>query len=433
MVEIVAQPDGEQQESAYTVIFGLTDRDLQRLMYQLCLFLALDDIDVVLAVMACAVSVVDENGEPLWLLLIGPSSGGKTEPIKMMSGLADKQESYITLAGLLAQRMGRKGLLRPKTGLLADIGDDCNALCTISDLSSLLGGGSKLSGAQQTGVFDALRDIYDGQYKRSMNEVNPEWNGRLTFIAACTPAIDQMHSFVNTLGPRWVNFRLEQRDGDQRDQVADMVITRKNLSENRAEVANQITQLVEAARGRLGDVIANDAMIDLVKECADLGTYGRATVPRDYQGRIDGEPHWEEPGRLTLQLMKLARGLIALNVDDAVVRRIVRRAALSCLPTERLNVLRQLVPLTTEEWLSTNTVAQRAKQHHRVATRALEDWAQVGIVEGRLDPKCPMPTGYETDTRTKQWRLAEDHRERVVKLVPKPEEEPFPDVDKTNI
>lgn len=413
---IVSSTNGSE-ESLLVLVIGVKDQELLGLFFQIMLFLALDDVDAILAEMATAVSVADTEGEPLWLLLVGASSGSKSETIRMVAKVADRQQSDVTLAGLLSQRPGR-----PATGMLAKLGDNCNAFVTISDMSSLLsrtGSGGGKSGQQQTGILEALRDIYDGMYSRLMDQVNPQWQGRITLLGAVTPAIDQMRAHADALGPRWVYFRLHQLDRDQRKAVSQLVARRENLQENRTAVAELVAELVHAARARLPSVVVDDDTMELVQDCADLATYGRATVPRDYRGQVDGVAHWEEPARLTHQLMKLCRSLIALNVDDAAVRRVVRRAALSCMPSDRLNALQQLAG--PDEWLSTNAVAQRAKQHRAVTKRALEDWETTGVVELRIrEHNIPVDEeleGTRYDSRTREWGLSADHRDQVLALL----------------
>jgi len=416
---MAAEPEAEPQNiGLLQQIFGIADHDLAVVLYGIETYLALDDADALIAALAAAVSVNDTDGEPLWLLLVGPSSGSKTETIRTQTTLADKQLSDITLAGLLSARPGKS-----PTGVLPDLGNGCNAYVTISDLSSLLnrgGSGGGMSGQQQSGVFEALRDIYDGAYTRTMDRVSPSWHGRVTLLAAVTPAIDQMRVHADALGPRWVYFRLRQLDKEQRKLVQHMVTSRTNVNANRADVAELVAGVVALARERLPNTAVPDETIELVERSADIATFGRATVPRDYRGQIDGVAHWEEPGRLTHQLLKLARSLTALNIGTEAVDRIVRRAAVSCMPTTRVLAASTLGTLGDDEWISTNEVARRASQNRQVMRKALEDWEAIGICEMRFRNAAQSVVGAEDhedqrvhDTRTRDWRLHPDFRELV--------------------
>jgi hypothetical protein len=325
----------------------------------------------------------------------------------------------ITLAGLLTQRRGTENR---RSGLLHDLGDGANAFVTISDMSSLLGRGS-MSGDQQSGIFEALRDIYDGHFKRQMEGVSPEWHGRITFLAAVTPAIDHMKNHAEALGPRWVYFRLRQLDPAMRKVVAHSVTGRSNITQHRAEVADAVAEVVRDARAVLATgVNLSFETTDLIEDAAILATYGRATVPRDYRGQIDGEPHWEEPGRLTHQLMKLARALTALGVGETAVRRVVARAATSSMPAPRLRVLTELSALPDDERISTNALAASAGMNRGVARRALEDWEATTVVDQQIRSRPgDTLTGEDEwegkDTRPRDWQLADDQAELVRRVL----------------
>ncbi|MGH8902903.1 MAG: hypothetical protein ACRDYA_14855 [Egibacteraceae bacterium] len=63
-------------------------------------------------------------------------------------------------------------------------------------------------------LFALLRRVYDGSATRDLgNAPSPlRWQGRMTFLAACTPAIDHYSSHADALGPRLLYWRLPDRD-----------------------------------------------------------------------------------------------------------------------------------------------------------------------------------------------------------------------------
>jgi hypothetical protein len=108
-----------------------------------------------------------------------------------------------------------------------------------------------------------------------------------------------------------------------------------------------------------------------------LACRGRADVPRDGYGRreIIGIPTVEEPPRLTGQLAKLARGALALGLDERATGGLCRRAALDSLPLARRGCLLAL----SEDEADVSTIARRAGCHRHVAERALEELAEVDL------------------------------------------------------
>jgi hypothetical protein len=417
--QLVALLDGIQHPEVAPIaldlrdVYGVGDEALAKLFFQIDSYLALDDVDSMLAVMACAVSVADADGEPLWLLLVGPASGSKTETIRATKRIADAQLSDITLAGLLSGRPPKGDDPSPsRSGLLSELGDDCNAFVTISDLSSLLGRNSGGSGQPGTGVFEALRDVYDGTYTRTMDRCSPQWTGRITFVAAVTPAIDSYSGYADALGPRWAYFRLRQLSDERRKLVSRLVSERKDVELHRAAVQHAVRDIVVEARQRVASTDVPEAVRDAIESSAMLASYGRAAVPRDYQGRVVDVAYWEEPGRLVQQLTKLARGLIALGVGEDVAVRIARRAAMSCIPAARAQVLDAV---TDGGWHTTNAIAKAVGQKHLVVQRALEAWEASGTVEMRVRDLSGVPGTEDNedigrDTRPREWRLSDDRR-----------------------
>jgi hypothetical protein len=116
-------------------------------------YLHLDDDGHVLFALAVAVSA-KLDGDPLWAMIIGPSSGGKTETLRMVDALADERVDELTAASLLSWSKGKNP--RP-TGILTRVGDP--AFVTVADFSTVLATSDR-GGRDQ--LFALLRRVYDG-------------------------------------------------------------------------------------------------------------------------------------------------------------------------------------------------------------------------------------------------------------------------------
>ena len=171
-------------------------------------YLALDDTGHVYFALAVAVSA-NLDGDPLWGMLAGAPSGGKTEAIRGLDYLAIHVDE-LTAASLLSWiSKGRASNRKQEpTGILTRTGE--RGFVTVGDFSTVLAMSDRGSRDQ---LFANLRRVYDGGLTRELGNAPRalEWSGRCTFLAGCTPAIDNYTAHADQLGPRWLYYRLRPR------------------------------------------------------------------------------------------------------------------------------------------------------------------------------------------------------------------------------
>jgi len=126
-------------------------------------------------------------GDPLWLLVVGPPSSGKTEMLDSLSDLAEFHAvSTFTEAGLLSGSSTKEGS-SATGGLLRQLGE--RGLMVVSDFGTLL----NEHGSTRNRLFACLREIFDGRFVRRLGTDGGRtfaWKGHAGFIGACTEAID---------------------------------------------------------------------------------------------------------------------------------------------------------------------------------------------------------------------------------------------------
>jgi hypothetical protein len=355
-------------------------------------YLALDDADHVVFAVAVAVAAHFE-GDPLWGLLVGPPSSGKTEVLRALDDVADEHLDEITVPGLLSWLQARKRS-RP-IGLLAR--HPGQVFATVGDFSTLLAMSDK--GTRDL-LFAILRRAFDGRVVRELGNV-PEplrWEGRLTLLAAVTPEVDRYSAHADALGPRWLYLRLNPSEQQVRRAASRLSrASGSTLREHRANVCSLASEIVRAAAAD-GHASVGEQLGESLDDAALVTCWGRAAVPRDGYGRreIIGMPIVEEPPRLAGQLDKLASAALRLGFDDEAAAALCRRAALDSMPLARRAVLDVLV---REEPLSGREIARRAACDQFVARVTLADLAAIGVAEADEDEK-----GQRSD-----WRLSDEH------------------------
>jgi hypothetical protein len=313
------------------------------------------------------------DGDPLWGMLIGPSSSGKTEAIRALDGLAEPVDE-LTAPALLSWTHSKQP--RP-TGVLTRVGE--RGLLTVGDFSTVLATSDR-GGRDQ--LFALLRRVYDGAVTRDLgNAPAPlRWRGRLTVLAACTPAIDNYASHADQLGPRWLYYRLAAASSQAKRATSRKARLRNGQLGTYRDLAAELTgRLVDAARQQAGRVRLSEQAAERLDDLAIVCCYGRAVVPRNAYGRreIEGLAIVEEPPRLVAQLVLLARGLLALGLEEPAVVGLCRRAALDSMPAVRRALLQALADAGE---LTVSEAARRVGCHRHVARMALEELAAIGLV-----------------------------------------------------
>ena len=136
-------------------------------------------------------------GDPVWTLLLGAPSSGKSEAVNALSALPEYHAvSTFTEAGLIS------GSTDGTRGLLLDLGE--SGLLVFKDLTTIL---SKHT-SDRDGVLGCLREVYDGSYTRRLGNKGGQvtWEGHLGMIAAVTEMIDDYD--LGQLGERFIRYRL---------------------------------------------------------------------------------------------------------------------------------------------------------------------------------------------------------------------------------
>jgi hypothetical protein len=362
-----------------------------------------DDLDPTLFALAVAAVAEDPGPEPLWGMLVGPPSGGKTERVRMLGDAADEAVDELTHAGLLSWTKQKD----PKPcGILARLPEGGSAFLTIGDFSTVLATSDR-GGRDQ--LFADLRRVYDGSLRRDVgNAPRPlTWSGRLGVLSAVTPTIDDYSAHSDALGPRWLYCRLRERPSTDRLRLARA--RRRDLTEARAESARLARVAVLAARRALPEVVLSDALLDRLGDAATVAAYARGSVPRDGYGRreIIGVPVVEEPHRLAAQIQALTRGLLALGIAEHRAGDLAVRCALDTVPQARRNALAALAEVAPA---TIAVVADRAHLDRKVTRRALDDLRALRLAACPIEDASDLDDPERDLTRNtpRPWHLGGD-------------------------
>ena len=348
-------------------------------------------------------------GDPFWGLEVGPASGGKTEVLISAARLPYVYPAAtITEPALLSGTASRDKAKTAKGGLLREIGEFGVILC--KDFGSVV----SMHREARASVLAALREVYDGSWTRHLGVDGGKtlhWEGKVGLIAGCTPAIDNHHAVMGSMGERFVLFRLPAITAEE--QARSALAHAGQERKMRAELSQAVCRLFEGLSipSELPSMTAaeEERLISL----AVLAVRCRSTIERDsYSREIELIPEAEAPGRLTLVLARLHAGLTVIGVDRTEAWRVVAKVALDSMPAIRRTVLELLL---AEEHLTAPDLASAAGYPTQTARRAMEDLAAHGVLR-----RESMGKG-----KADRWSCSDWTRQRWTATVPETSDAPL--------
>jgi hypothetical protein len=318
------------------------------------------------------------EGRPIWLMLVGPPSCGKSELLNSLLGLPRIVEGgSITGPAALLSGSGKRDRAKDATGgLLRQVGE--RGALVIKEFTSIL----SLPHESMRQTLAAFREIYDGRWTRTVGTDGARslhWQGKLALLTGCTESIDHHHALTSDMGERFMFFRYDSSDGWGE--------TYKALTVAHPE---QLSALLQGCINRFADECGLDW--DAPPELPELDTHdrarliafsqfsshGRSAVIRDpYSREIVQASTGEYPIRLALALGQMLRSLRFIGVDEPDCWRIVRKLAFDSIPGSRRLALMAL--LSGKQ--STGTIAEYLRVSQSTVRRSLEELSVHSLVD----------------------------------------------------
>jgi hypothetical protein len=326
-----------------------------------------------LTILYGAVAAHGLPGKPVWLQVISPASGGKTEHIlslRKVHGVVelDSLTPKTFLSGMKNEEA--YGGVEPSLLLQHD-----KPVFTFPDFSSVLG----LTPHDRAEVFSQLLRVYDGHLVRHVGTGKPlNWTGRVTLISGITPVIYSFYKMMSTLGPRFLFLNIHQSHAQtQAEWTMQQGMDEEALQDEMQSYAEQLFESLPYI-----ETVIGPADIHWYASLGNLVSYARSLVNRDHDHDIEDIPGRELPGRVTKQLKGLALGIARLMnhlETGAEERRLCLRVGLDTIPPLRRHILLKL-------YYTKDQGAAQAREgsdySQSTLERSLEDLTWLGLVEG---------------------------------------------------
>lgn len=291
------------------------------------------DIEAARITLAAVASHWHKDCDPCWLFILGPSSGDKTSVC--INSLLDLPE--VHMKGELTSKTflsGYTGTAHPS--LLHQIG---SGILAFKDFTTFM---SKRP-EEQAEIASQLREIYDGKFVKDTGKgVTISWQGKITVIAAATPALERAWASRRDLGERFLQVRISRKDGIQQSEFAQRQRGKEEfISSTMRRLAKAFFQANPPITNPPPQLSPNQmtrvaAMAELVSHCRG------AVIRHPITNAICDLPQIENSGRMSKSLASMISNHAALFRRREVTEEdmdIGKRVALNTVPATRALII----------------------------------------------------------------------------------------------
>jgi hypothetical protein len=300
------------------------------------------DMDAVKICLSTYVAHRYLTDNPVWLFIIGPPGSGKTAVAIKSVGFLPNTHSIadLTPQSFLSGFGENNGILGRLTRK-----HNSNGVLLFPDFTSLL---AKKEDTRND-IVGQMRHIYDGKFTKDVGSKGESiaWKGKVTCLAAVTPALEDYWAINRSLGERFIYLRWNGGGGMEAAKAASRQVGKEEIIEE--EFQRRILEYVDCGHDTLKEVVIDP------KE--DLGLFGlsqlvsrlRTVVRREQiksKRTIISVDEPEVPTRISKMLTMIARGSATLDRRakiDYFDLELAKRVAIDSIPINRGKIIRVLL------------------------------------------------------------------------------------------
>lgn len=360
-------------------------------------FLLLEDKDFIRLTYATIIGNQMPSQRPIWLMLVAPSSSGKTTALNAFNGLklknpvsGEMMEPTHNISDLTENSFA-SGMNRgdKQTSLLHKM--PYGGVMVFKDFTSMI---SKNEQSRMT-IMGQLREIYDGAYtKRTGNGEDVLWNGKIGAIAGVTESIFQHMESMSAMGDRFVLYQVKQPDRVQVTKYKINQITTGVTEYSTMPILKEMTaEYLQRAFNAMASsenlkLELNEKQINEIVAVADFCTMVRSGMIMDnYRGRILFVPTPEMPMRMFEQMYAIAVSFMFMRkldepdssneIPEADLK-VIYKIAFDSIPVVRRIALQYLT--LYDGGVTTAALARKINYESEVVSGWLAQLNSLGIV-----------------------------------------------------
>jgi hypothetical protein len=342
-----------------------------------------EDTNIIDVSLATIIATRLKLGDPIWLVVIGPSSGGKSQILRPLS-LTDPKFIHrvddLTESTFLS---GAKGV--GEASLLNRIGP--KGIIVMSDLTVLFSKAPE----SRSAIMSQFRMIYDGEMIKSTGNSDKPlvWKGHLGVIAGCTPSVYRHFEELADMGERFIYYRMKDFSPEKATSIAmNRTMFGKELDETLANLyADYIKEVVSTAEEH-GPVTLSEETNERIKAIATFAERVRTPISLNWDGEIDRIPVAAMPMRVSLQLVAVAKAISIIRRHETGSTTLKEKDWLiiewlgwSLANEEKRACMKVLGSIAYAPYINTSQVADKIGLSTAVTRNILQNLTAVGVVE----------------------------------------------------
>lgn len=349
---------------------------------QLAEVMYIEDKNLINIILGSIVANLLRIGDPVWLTIIGPSSGGKSQLIRPF-GLAN--DKYIHPIDDLTPNTFLAGNKKYEETFLGQVGD-CGIL-SMDDLTVLFSKNAE----ERAEILSQFRMIYDGRYTKASGQLKEPhvWKGYMGMIAGSTPSIYRYFNEVADMGERFISYRMKKMDIDK---FVEFVTNNPNTSQQLNHIVSDIIQeylpqLVQSLPDGYKPQLHDNTKVRIARASRWCTLMRTPVHINEHTGFPDEFAEPETPIRVMKQLTYLAQGLQLLQEDreaelNEELMSAVEHCAYSLANDKRRSYIRSICALNyAGQQITLRNVGANVGLHESVVEKGLAQLQAIGLIE----------------------------------------------------
>lgn len=394
---------------------------LQEIKQEIQKYQYFEDTNIIDVSLASIIATRLKLGDPIWLIIIGASSGGKSQILrplsltdsKFMHRIDDMTENTFLSGSNMGKEKGEPSLLK-RIGVLG--------MLVVSDFTVLFSKNTESRNA----ILAQFRMIYDGEMtKFSGTSDKPiTWKGALGVLAGSTPSIYRHFEEVADMGERFIYYRMKDYSPEKATRLAmSRKIYGKELDEKLACLYGDYIKeiIINYSNNGNKEIELPQNVLDRILQISVFAENVRTIAHMDFYRVIDKIPVPAMPMRISLQLISIAKGLYVmrngnLTEDDL---NIIDWCGYSLANEEKRACLKVLGTLEFNTFMTTQNIADKIGLDTSVIRNLLQNLNAINVLDRTggdegLMWRIKSKNDYEIVRRIEKIKDTLTHQNRVI-------------------